>query len=371
MQGMRVKLALSTLCESPDRKTGLSTFFPEFVAAARRAFPEVSWLVFAGESAPWADGDPDVEVCRTFPSNERTLARLAADHLRVAPEARRRGARALFTVGFHPLRDGGLPVGMQVVALAGSLPGGGLRQAYRRWGLSRGLSRSAVVFTNSAWSRSQVGNARAPVIVSPEGVRHDLFTPHGARGVEGCGDRYLAWASNFYDYKRAELALEAYAGLPGAVRGSMPFVLCGGDWNGGRLRAERAAARLGISGQVRFLGWLPDERLPAFLRGAYAHVLSTECETFGRSVLDAMACGCPSVVQDLPVLREVAGESAVFTDFSSRSAATEALARLCADEAGRDRLGAAAAARALLFSYDRLARERVGAVLRAIGAAPP
>src|SRR5690606_3667785 len=40
-------LALTTLCENPRRRTGLSTLWPEWVRAARRLYPHVHWLVFA------------------------------------------------------------------------------------------------------------------------------------------------------------------------------------------------------------------------------------------------------------------------------------------------------------------------------------
>jgi glycosyltransferase involved in cell wall biosynthesis len=366
MEAMRVKLALSTLCENPSERTGLSTLFPELVAHSRRLFPEVGWIIFAGKEAAWPDGDPAVEVCRDFPSNERPLQRIMADHFGVANEARLRGAAALLTVGFFPLRPAGLPVAMHV--LAAGRTGGGVRHAYRRRAVARGLDRAALVIVNSAWMRSQLGPARAPVIVSPEGVRHDLFRPDGPSGARGLSGRYLLWASNLYPYKRFELALSAYAGLAPKLRSEFPLVVVGGDWEGGRARAEAEAARLGIQGDVRFLGWVADGDLPALYRGAQAHLLSTAQETFGRSVLEAMACGCPNVLQDLPVLREVAGESALYVDFAEPAAATRLLEQACAGSGGRAQLIAAGLARSRMFSFERLARERVGAVLSAIGA---
>jgi glycosyltransferase involved in cell wall biosynthesis len=368
---MRVKLALSTLCENPDRRTGLSTLFPEFVAQSRRLFPEVSWLVFAGRDSGWPDGDPAVEVCREFPSNERPAQRLLADHLRVAPEAKRRGAAALLTVGFFPLRPAGLPVAMHVFAVNHLDGGGGARHAYRRRAVSRGLERAALVIVNSAWTKDQIGPAKAPVIVSPEGVRHDVFRTDGPAGAPGVAGSYLLWASNLYPYKRFELVLAAYAGLEASTRSRFPLVVAGGDWEGGRARAQAEAARLGILGDVRFLGWVRDEDLPALYRGACAHVLSTSQETFGRSVLEAMACGCLNVIQDLPVLREVAGGCAMYVDFARTDAATRVLEQACAGAAGRAQLCAAGAERSRMFSFERLARERVGAVLSAIGAGQP
>jgi glycosyltransferase involved in cell wall biosynthesis len=366
---MGVTLALSTLCENPDRRTGLSTFFPEFVAAARRLRPDVTWLVFAGKEAPWAGDDPGVEVCRAFPSNEHPLGRIAADHLRVAPEARRRGAAALLTVGFLPLRSAGLPVAMQVVAFDDPRAAGGLRRAYRRWALGRGLQGAALVIANSWWTRSRLGPSAAPVLVSPEGLQRDRFRPDGPKGLAGLPPRYLLWASNFYPYKRAELALAAYAGLAAERRAQFPLLLAGGDWGGGRARAEAAARRLGLERDVRFLGWVEDAELPALYRGAQAYVLSTAQESFGRGALEAMACGCPAVLQDLPVLREVAGDAALYVDYGGMSGAASALEAICADAALRFRLSAAGIERARGFSFERLARERVGAILERVGRA--
>ena len=342
------------------------------MAAARREFPEVRWLVFAGPEAPWVEGDAGVTVVREFPANDRRGARLWADHFLVGPAARARGAAALVTVGFVPLRTGGLPVVMQVFSVhhrehAGGGPSGPalprMGRWYRRAAVERGLREAALVVANSRWTAAQLGAVQASVLVSHEGVDHEKFSPLGARGATGLPENYLLWAGNFYTYKRAELALAAYARLAPELRARWPLVLVGGDWEGGRARAEAAARALGVAADVRFLGWVDDAVLPAIFRGARAQVLATSEETFGRSLAEGMACGCPAVVQDLPVLREVAGEAAVYCDFADTAAAAAALTAVCTDDGLVARLRAAGGARAADFSYARLARERVGAVL--------
>ena len=99
-----MKLALSILCENPARKTGLTSLFDEFVAHALRLFPDVYWVVFAGPNQAWTLDDPRVEVVRRYPANDRLGPRLVADHFLVPASARQRGAAALLTVGFAPVR---------------------------------------------------------------------------------------------------------------------------------------------------------------------------------------------------------------------------------------------------------------------------
>ncbi len=358
---MPVTLALSMLCENPHRRTGLTTLFHGFVAEGLRQFPDVHWLLFAGPEQPWEIADARVEVVRKFPANDRRWARLWADHFQVAPEARRRGAVALLTVGFVPVRTAGLPVVMHVFTLHHLRAGGGMGALYRRAAIARGLRRAALVIANSEWTKSHLSTRRR-MIVSPEGLRHEEFRPDGAKGGAGLPAAYLLWVSNFYPYKRAELALAAYARLASELRAKFPLVLVGGDWNGGRARAKARAAELGVAADTKFLGWIDDAALPALYRGARAHVLPTAEETFGKSVTEAMACGCPCVLQELPVLREVAADSALFVDFADANGAGEALRRICTDGALVEELRNAGLKRAEEYSYARLARERLTAI---------
>ncbi len=363
---MAVTLALSALCENPHRRTGLSTLFHELVAHALRVRPGVHWLIFAGPDQEWKIADDRVTMVRDFPSNEHRLGRLYADHFQVAPEARRRGAQALLTVGFVPLRTAGLPVIMHLFSLHHRRVGGGLRAWYRRRAVEPGLQHASLVIVNSQWTADQLGATRARVLVSHEGLQHDRFMPGGPRGLPGWPPEYLLWVGNYYGYKRAELALAAYAQLPSERRARFPFVLVGGDWEGGRGRAEAAARRLGIERDARFVGWISDDVLPAAYRGARAHVLSTAEETFGRSVTEAMACGCPCVLQDLPVLREVTAGAAQFVDFADAQAAGDALRRICTDDALAHRLRTEGLRRAAAFSFEKLARERLDAILATV-----
>jgi glycosyltransferase involved in cell wall biosynthesis len=65
--------------------------------------------------------------------------------------------------------------------------------------------------------------------------------------------------------------------------------------------------------RIEFLGSVSDEELASLYREATAYVFPTRFEGFGLPPLEALAHGCPALVSDIPVLREVLGnESVIF-----------------------------------------------------------
>ncbi len=62
---------------------------------------------------------------------------------------------------------------------------------------------------------------------------------------------------------------------------------------------------LGLSKHVVLTGFIPDERLGALYRGAALFVLPSLFEGFGMPAVESLALGTPTLVSDLPVLREV------------------------------------------------------------------
>lgn len=67
-----------------------------------------------------------------------------------------------------------------------------------------------------------------------------------------------------------------------------------------------------VGPDVRVVGYLPDGDIVPLLTGAAALLYPTRYEGFGLPPLEALACGTPAVVSDLPVLRESTAGSACF-----------------------------------------------------------
>jgi glycogen synthase len=158
----------------------------------------------------------------------------------------------------------------------------------------------------------------------------------------------------------------------GIVRPKEPFVLAAGRlWDEAKNLAalDRAAGRLDwpvlVAGaapapghdarHARLLGRLGAAELDGWLARAALFAAPARYEPFGLAALEAGLAGCALVLGDLPSLREVWGEAALYADPYDDEALVAALRRPIADAALRARLAAAAAMRGAGFTAERMA----------------
>ena len=173
---------------------------------------------------------------------------------------------------------------------------------------------------------------------------------------------YFLWISNFYPYKQAELLIAGYARLDPETRRRHPLVMAGGNWLNGLEAAQAQAKLLGVEPDVKFLGWIDDESLAPLYRRAAAFCLASREETFGRCVIEAMACGTPCVVNDIPIMHEVTKGQALIVDFEDANSVADALRKLAASGAQIEHLRDQGLARAREFTFEKLATERMTAI---------
>jgi glycosyltransferase involved in cell wall biosynthesis len=94
--------------------------------------------------------------------------------------------------------------------------------------------------------------------------------------------------------KRHDLTIRAVAEINGDMPVRLVVVGSGQDEAGFR----QLAAELGVGSQVEFTGFV--EAPQEYMRKADVFVLATEYEGFGNVIVEALACGLPVVVSDVP-----------------------------------------------------------------------
>ncbi|MBS41870.1 MAG: glycosyl transferase family 1 [Nocardioides sp.] len=174
--------------------------------------------------------------------------------------------------------------------------------------------------------------------------------------------RYVLGLGGIEPRKGTRDLLAAYA-LLRERHPDVALVLAGGetlfDYRDYRAAFDADAARLGVAPVE--LGVVPDDDLPGLVAGAAAMGFCSTKEGFGLAAMESLAAGVPVVARDLPVLREVYGDTVGYgTDAASFAAALDAaLTTPAAPAAGRELARSytwGAAARAHLELYRGLSR---------------
>jgi glycosyltransferase involved in cell wall biosynthesis len=163
--------------------------------------------------------------------------------------------------------------------------------------------------------------------------------------------------------KRVDVLFRAFS----AFRSSCPGVRL--IRVGGTLTREqrRLAQRLKIVDALVELPFLERPLLAALYRRASVVVLTSEREGFGLPVVEAMACGTPVMVSDIPALREVGGSAALYCPVGDVSHWAGALAEFqceLADADARQRRSAVCVAEAAKFNWRKCAGEMAALYLQ-------
>jgi glycosyltransferase involved in cell wall biosynthesis len=181
--------------------------------------------------------------------------------------------------------------------------------------LPRLIQKVRAIITVSRFSKERIlklsGVAAERVHVILNGVDR-RFRPAGPEKVRqtqadlGLSSPYILFVGSLEPRKNLRVLLEAWR-RGGFVGATLAVVGASGHM----------FASVGLKSMpegVRLLGSADDGVLPALYSGAAGFVYPSLYEGFGMPPLEAMACGCPAAVSDIPVHREICGEAALYFD---------------------------------------------------------
>jgi glycosyltransferase involved in cell wall biosynthesis len=199
-----------------------------------------------------------------------------------------------------------------------------------------------------------------PVRVIPNGVDLAVFRPdHGlrARVREELGyrdeDVVVGFVGRLHSTKGVPVLFSLFERL--ALANSHVRLAVVGP---GPLRGWALARAARNAGRATVLGTQPYDRVAGLLNAMDVFAFPSRSEGFGISVLEAMACGIPSVAFGRWGLKELIEDGGSGFLVGSVEEFFGQLERLCADVRLRQRMGMAAVERARQgFSWERVARE--------------
>lgn len=186
---------------------------------------------------------------------------------------------------------------------------------------------------------------RSPSLQDRESVRTGLDLPSA----------FIFYPAQTWPHKNHQRLLEALA-LLRDERGLVVPLVCSGSKNDWFAQVERAVGTLSLTDQVRFVGFVPPDRLTALYSLARALVFPSLFEGWGFPVLEAFSAGLPVACSNVTSLPEIAGDAALVFDPVDVQAIARSIESLWTDDALRHTLVTRGRQVAAAFDWLEVAR---------------
>lgn len=204
--------------------------------------------------------------------------------------------------------------------------------------VSRGLREASIVVAPTAWMLRQIDCSYGPlpssaVIYNGREIESQPARPRKSQAVT---------AGRLWDEAK-NIALLA------SVRTQIPLLVAGED------NFDGARSELQSGSSIRTLGRLTESDLLQLLAESAIYIATSRYEPFGLAAVEAALAGCAIVANDIPSLREVWGDAAIYFERNDADSLSHTLDRI----AGDTRMLHHAATRARIRAMQRYSRERM------------
>ena len=239
------------------------------------------------------DGDPGwIDLVKLVPRTKETLRRIRPDVIHAGPI--QKSALLVALAGYHPLVS--MSWGSDLLADA--------RCGIGRWGAKLTLCRSDALLCDcqAVKERAQaLGMSSERIVVFPWGVNLSHFNPQGSaesRQKLGWGLDFVLLSARMWEpIYGVDLLVKAFVQAAQRLPNLRLIMLGDGSQ---RTLINDLLADTGLEGRVHFAGMVAHASLPDYYRSADLYISASHCDGSSVSLLEAMACGLPSVVSNIP-----------------------------------------------------------------------
>jgi len=120
--------------------------------------------------------------------------------------------------------------------------------------------------------------------------------------------KQLVYTGSLYPHKNLVLVIKALKKLPKYQ------LLIVGSRNVFQTQMRKLVARYKVKRQVKFMGYVPDEKLIKIYQNSMALVQPSLSEGFGLTGIEAMASGTAVLASNIPIFKEIYQDSAFYFD---------------------------------------------------------
>ena len=316
-----MKIGLNATCLN-DRPSGAKQRFVGIYREIVKKMPEDEFVVYESSDcsvSSWFNGAPNVSFRHTsIPSEGRALNYLSG--LGYWPGKLLKENFDIFE-GFHqPLVKA--PTGRTLLTIHD------IRRAHPDWSdwdgiiyklaLERDLRKADHVITVSEAMKEEILKIFPSVSISViyNGLETYLFDTltdlqlQTTKQKHNFPENFVLAVGHYEKRKNYPCLIDAIAKL--RDQGRICCLVIVGNDSGERKAIEQRVQSAGLSGQVQILSGLTDIEVRCAYKLCNLFVFPSSYEGFGIPLLEAMASGCPMVMSDIPVFREITQNSYVY-----------------------------------------------------------
>ena len=371
-----MKVGIDVLSQSPGFSSGALSQYLQMGRFLPKQDRQTDYVFFSGydDINYYQAKCPDVRVVGAGWGNKHHKLRVLSEHFLLWRAQARERLDVLFHSGsgVAPLLMPTRPRlvlgiwGMQHVSQTQIALG---PQIYRRALFQRSLERADVCLVNSEYSRNLLikhySGFSAPIEVIRHGVDFSLFHPNPWTTADdasmarlGITSPYILFVGQIYPYKQVHILADAFCEAMDRTGAPHKLVVIGSfakaHGMGERYREQilNIMAERGYQDRLVLASDIGVSALRALYTAADVYVQSSDAETFGRTVLEAMACGCPVVAAHAGATPEVLGDAGLYYEAQDVGGCATHLVQLLGDAQKRTQFRDAGLARVRSFSFE-------------------
>ncbi len=232
--------------------------------------------------------------------------------------------------------------------------------------LDEGPKKASFVITDSTYAKDclteeyQFRKEKIRIIPLAAGdifhpVEEKLFLKQRLNSL-GIKEKFILYTGGANWNKNLLRLLEAFSSVKSSHKIPHKLVLVG-QINWGYEKMISKVHQLGLDNEIIFTGYVSDEDVVYLYNGAEFFIYPSLLEGFGISAVEAMACGCPLAVSNIPVFKEVVQDAGILFDPEDVEDMTQAMTKLITDSDLRQELSKKGLQRSKFFSWEKTARE--------------
>jgi alpha-1,3-rhamnosyl/mannosyltransferase len=223
------------------------------------------------------------------------------------------------------------------------------------------------------WSSRRALKKGSAILVPTQAVKEDLLhfyeadpkkihvVPHGPLPLSwpekstAPENPYFLFVGRLEEKKNLETLISGW----GQIHTSFPKLklLLGGKPGHGYEKIHAAWEASPARSSIELMGYLPEESVAVLMKNAQALILPSLDEGFGFPLLQAFEAECPVICSDIPALREVAGDAALFFPSMEAGALAQAMEDLLKNPDLAENLREKGIKQLAKFSWGKAGRE--------------